>query len=59
LACENWLKRPRFPTNTITRLESGEELKERTIEAIRAALETMGAEFTNGERDGVKLRKQP
>ena len=43
-------------TNTITRLESGEQLKERTLDAIRAALESGGVEFTNGDQPGVKLR---
>jgi transcriptional regulator with XRE-family HTH domain len=52
-------EKAKVSTNTITRLESGDELKERTVDAVRAALEKMGAEFTNGERDGVKLRKQP
>ena len=44
-------------TNTITRLEAGEELKERTVDAIRDALERLGAEFTNGDEPGVTLRK--
>ncbi len=43
-------------TNTITRLEGGEQLKERTLDAIRAALESGGVEFTNGDQPGVKLR---
>ena len=42
-------------TNTVTRLEAGEELKERTVDAVRSALEGAGAEFTNGETPGVKL----
>jgi transcriptional regulator with XRE-family HTH domain len=41
-------------TNTITRLERGEELMPRTVAAIRAALEAAGIEFINGT--GVKLR---
>ena len=44
-------------TNTITRFERGESLKERTFDAIRAALESAGVEFTDGERPGVRLRK--
>ncbi len=44
-------------TNTITRFERGESLKERTLDAIRAALETAGVEFTNGDAPGVRLRK--
>ena len=33
-------------TNTLTRLENGGELKPRTLEAIRNALEKAGVEFT-------------
>jgi len=45
-------------TNTITRFERGEELKERTVEAIRAALESAGVLFidANGNGPGVRLR---
>lgn len=32
-------------TNTVTRLERGEELRGRTVDAIRAALEHRGIEF--------------
>lgn len=46
-------------TNTITRFEKGDPLKERTIAAIRAALEAAGVEFIaeNGGGAGVRLRK--
>lgn len=45
---------------TISRLESGEELKERTIDAIRAALEAAGIVFIdqNGFGPGVRLRER-
>lgn len=43
---------------TISRLEAGEELKPRTIEAIRHAFEKAGVAFTNGDEPGVKLRKK-
>lgn len=45
--------------NTISRLERGEELKETTITAIRAALEAAGVEFIaeNGGGAGVRLKK--
>ena len=45
-------------TNTITRFEKGEELRPRTVEAIRAALEAAGVEFIaeNGGGPGVRLR---
>jgi len=44
---------------TIVRLEAGEELKPRTVAAIRAALEAAGVIFveSNGEGPGVRLRK--
>lgn len=41
---------------TITRLERGEELMPRTVQAIRTALESAGIEFLNGT--GVRLRKE-
>jgi len=44
--------------NTVARFEAGEELKPRTIAAIQSALEEMGAEFTNGEQPGVRLRRK-
>ena len=44
-------------TNTLTRLENGEELKLRTLEAVRNALEKAGVEFTNGDQPGVRMRR--
>ena len=46
-------------TNTVSRLEAGEELKPRTVAAIRAALESAGVEFIaeNGGGAGVRLKK--
>lgn len=45
-------------TDTITRFERGESLRKRTLEALRAALETAGVEFIpeNGGGPGVRLR---
>jgi transcriptional regulator with XRE-family HTH domain len=45
--------------DTVARFERGEVLKERTIEAIRTALEKAGVEFLdeNGGGPGVRLRK--
>jgi len=45
--------------DTIARLERGEALHPRTLAAIRAALEVVGAEFIeeNGGGPGVRLRK--
>jgi transcriptional regulator with XRE-family HTH domain len=42
-------------TNTIARLEAGEQLKPRTLDAIQRALEAQGIEFL-GEH-GVSLRQ--
>ena len=44
---------------TISKFEAGEELKPRTVEAIRTALEAAGVEFIpeNGGGAGVRLRK--
>jgi len=41
--------------DTVGRFERGEELKERTIDALQRALEVAGVEFTNGEQPGVRL----
>lgn len=45
--------------DTIARLERGETLYPRTIDAIRTALEAAGVLFIaeNGEGPGVRLRK--
>lgn len=45
--------------DTIVRMEAGQELKPRTLDAIRAALESAGVEFIpeNGGGAGVRLRK--
>jgi hypothetical protein len=43
--------------DTVARFERGEELRERTIEALQRALEAAGVEFTNGEQPGVRLSK--
>lgn len=47
-------------TNTITRLERGEALYPRTVEAVRSALEAAGVEFIpeNGGGAGVRLIKE-
>ena len=46
--------------DTVARFERGEELKERTIDAIQQALETAGVEFINenGGGPGVRLKKR-
>lgn len=44
-------------TQTITRLEQGDRLKPKTLQAIRAAFEAAGIEFIpeNGGGPGVRL----
>lgn len=44
---------------TVSRLEAGEGLKPRTVEAIKDALEAAGVEFIpeNGGGAGVRLKK--
>ncbi|WP_342666347.1 helix-turn-helix domain-containing protein [Muricoccus aerilatus] len=46
--------------DTVVRLERGEALRERTVDAIRAALEAAGVEFIaeNGGGAGVRLREK-
>jgi transcriptional regulator with XRE-family HTH domain len=51
-------KMAKVAPGTISRLEAGEELKPRTVEAIRHAFEKAGVAFTNGDEPGVKLRKK-
>lgn len=45
--------------DTVNRLERGELLRDRTIDAVRAAMESAGVIFieSNGEGPGVRLRK--
>lgn len=47
-------------SNTVSRLERGEELGARTIKAIRDALEAAGIELVpeNGGGPGVRLKKR-
>jgi len=49
----------RVSPDTIARLERGETLYPRTLDAIRMALETAGVDFIaeNGGGPGVRLRK--
>jgi transcriptional regulator with XRE-family HTH domain len=46
--------------DTVARFERGEELKERTIDALQRALEDAGIKFIdeNGGGPGVRLRKR-
>ena len=42
--------------DTVTRFERGDELKERTIEALHRALEAAGVEFINENGGGPRVR---
>ena len=46
-------------TDTIVRFERGDALRDRTVDALRGALEAAGVEFIpeNGGGAGVRLRK--
>ena len=44
--------------DTVARFERGDELKERTVDALQRALETAGIEFTNGDHPGVRLNSE-
>jgi transcriptional regulator with XRE-family HTH domain len=46
--------------DTVARFERGDELKERTVEAIQHALEAGGIEFfdDNGSGPGVRVKKR-
>jgi transcriptional regulator with XRE-family HTH domain len=46
--------------DTVARFERGEELKERTIDALQRAFEDAGIEFIdeNGGGAGIRLRKR-
>jgi DNA-binding XRE family transcriptional regulator len=41
--------------DTITRIEGGQELKESTVQKVRAAFESRGIKFTNGSQPGVTI----
>ncbi len=47
-------------TQTVTRLERGEQLKDRTIECLQRVFEAAGIEFIpeNGGGSGIRLRKK-
>ena len=45
--------------NTVSRFERGESMQQRTLEALKIALEKAGVEFIhgNGKGPGVRLKK--
>lgn len=59
LSVRDLAEKAQVSTNTVSRLEAGEELKPRTVAAMRIALEAAGVEFIaeNGGGPGVRLRK--
>lgn len=59
LGVRDLAKLAKVAPGTVSRFEAGEELKERTVDALRSALESAGVIFIdeNGEGPGVRLRK--
>jgi transcriptional regulator with XRE-family HTH domain len=45
-------------TGTVVRMEAGEELKERTVEAMQRAFEERGVEFINGDAPGLRVHSK-
>ena len=45
-------------TDTVSRFEREEDLRQRTIEAMQRVLEDFGIEFTNGDTPGVRFRRE-
>jgi transcriptional regulator with XRE-family HTH domain len=43
--------------STISRLEAGEALQPRTVDAVQHALEKAGVVFINGDQPGVRLMR--
>ena len=43
--------------STISRLEAGEMLQPRTVDAVQRALEKAGVVFINGDQPGVRLKR--
>jgi transcriptional regulator with XRE-family HTH domain len=50
-------KRARVAPSTISRLEAGDTLQPRTVDAIRQALERAGVQFIDGDEPGVRIKK--
>lgn len=59
LGIRDLAKLARVAPATVSRFEAGEELKPRTIDAMRVALENAGVIFVdeNGEGPGVRMKK--
>ena len=43
--------------NTVTRIETGADAKQSTIDRLQRAFEAAGVEFTNGDQPGVRFTK--
>lgn len=52
-------ERAALSTNTLVRYERGAELREKTVQAIQAALEGAGAVFLADDGDGPGVRFPP
>ena len=50
-------KKAGLTANTVTRIESGADAKQSTMDKLQNALESAGVEFTNGDQPGVRLAK--
>ncbi len=59
LSVRELAERARVSTNTVTRFENGEPLRDRTLDTIRDVFTAAGVEFIpeNGGGAGVRLRK--
>jgi len=57
LGIREFAKLARVAPSTVSRLEAGETLQPRTLEAIQRAFEKAGVEFTNGDKPGVRLKR--
>jgi ribosome-binding protein aMBF1 (putative translation factor) len=54
------MEKAKVSNDTVNRLERGEQLRERTLAAVRDAMESAGVVFidSNGGGPGVRLRKR-
>jgi transcriptional regulator with XRE-family HTH domain len=52
-------ERAGLTANTVSRIELGADAKQSTIDAIRCVFEAAGVEFTNGDKPGVRVTRDP
>jgi transcriptional regulator with XRE-family HTH domain len=55
------MEKAKVSNDTVNRLERGEQLRERTLAAVRDAMESAGVVFIaeNGGGPGVRLKRKP